>query len=324
VSLTAPIREVHMENVHPLRLRLLLEIERTGSISAAAEVCGIAQPSASMHVRTLEASIGQRLVSRNGRGSRLTSAGKVVASHAERVLATFDGMRRALAALDMRDGGELSLAASLTPSLELLPRMLSEYSTHYPGVTINVRTAPSQTVVREVLRGSALVGIAGEVPAAEPIVSRQILADELVGIARPGLLSLGTGDVPATELARHRLLLGSEASSTRIATERYLASAGCRPTRVSTFDSYEAIKRSVAEGVGVSFVSRLLVREDVEQGRVVVFRLSEVARMTRPIHVLRARNRELSPEAAAFMQLLTDAQPSPVSQREQVAEDAVA
>ena len=88
--------QVQVENVHPIRLRLLLEIDRTGSISAAAERCGIGQPSASTHLRTLEAAIGQRLVIRNGRGSSLTAAGKIVALHAAKILASLDSMRWAL------------------------------------------------------------------------------------------------------------------------------------------------------------------------------------------------------------------------------------
>src|SRR5438270_10064465 len=109
------MREVQMENIHPLRLRLLLEIERTRSISAAAQACGIGQPSASMHLRNLEATLGHMLVCRKGRGSSLTAAGKVVASHAARMLATLDSMRRAVDALGGRGAGELTIAASLTP-----------------------------------------------------------------------------------------------------------------------------------------------------------------------------------------------------------------
>src|SRR3989442_11924836 len=61
------------------RMRLLVEIERQGSVSAAAAAIGIGQPSASQHVRLLEAAAGQRLVERSGRGSRLTEAGPVLA-----------------------------------------------------------------------------------------------------------------------------------------------------------------------------------------------------------------------------------------------------
>jgi molybdate transport repressor ModE-like protein len=280
-----------MENVHPLRLRLILEIERTGSISAAAEACAIGQPSASMHLRTLETAMGRILVTRTGRGSRLTSAGKIVATHASRVLGA-------------RNGAELTVAASLTPSVVLIPRLLREFSERYPGVSVKLRTVPSETVVTEIVRGDVEVGIAGAVPAAEAVLSRQIVVDELVGIARPGLFAANSGFVSPAELARHSLLVGPEGSSTRIVTERYLTRAECQPARVWVFDSYEAIKRTVRDGLGVSFVSELLVREEVQRGELIAFRVSGVERMVRPINALRSSVRELAPEGAAFMKLL--------------------
>ncbi len=202
VSGAGVMHQVQMENVHPLRLRILLEIDRTGSISAAAERCGIGQPSASMHLRTLETAIGQRLVIRNGRGSRLTAAGKIVASHAARILATLDSMRWALDALDAPSRGQLTLAASHTPSLVLIPPLLRQFSERYPGVTVRVRTMSSELVVREVARGAADIGIAGEVPSSEPVVRQQLMVDELVGIAAVGLLSPNGGSVSRSEFAR--------------------------------------------------------------------------------------------------------------------------
>jgi molybdate transport repressor ModE-like protein len=313
VRLAAGMRELQLENVHPIRLRLLLEIERTGSISAAAEACAIAQPSASMHIRTLETATGERLVARHGRGSRLTPAGKVVASHAERMLATLDSMRRELDELDGRHAGELSLAASLTPSVVLLPSILRAFSDRHPGVSMNLHTHTSQAVLQEVMRGSADIGIAAEVPTVEPVVSRQILVDELVGIAPPGTVRFEDGCVTLAELGHHTLLVGSESSSTRILTERFLGAAGYRPTRVWVFDSYSAITRAVADGLGVSFTSRLLVREAVERGELVAFRLLGVEPMLRPIYALRSGIRELTPEGAAFMALLAEARGQPVS-----------
>jgi molybdate transport repressor ModE-like protein len=301
------MREVQMENVHPLRLRLLLEIERTGSISAAAETCAIGQPSASMHLRTLETAIGQRLVTRTGRGSSLTAAGKVVASHAVGVLTTLDSMRRALDALDARHGGELILAASLTPSVTLIPRVLRLFSDRYPGVSVRLRTVPSETVLREVARAEADIGIAGEVQTAEPVIRTELLMDELIGIAPPGLLTLDRGRVSLGELARNSLMVGPEASSTRIVSERYLASVEYRPARVWVFDSYEAIKRAVVGGLGVSFISRLLVREEIERGELIAFRVSGVEPMVRRIQVVQPAFRDLTREGTAFMTILADA-----------------
>jgi molybdate transport repressor ModE-like protein len=307
VSGGGALHQVQMENVHPLRLRILLEIERTGSISAAAERCGIGQPSASMHLRTLESAIGQRLVIRNGRGSRLTAAGEIVASHAVRMLATLDNMRWGLDALNAPSRAELILAASHTPSLVLIPPLLREFSEGYPNVAVKVRTLPSELVVREVARGAADIGVAGEVTSTEPVVRQQLMVDELVGIAAADLLNSDAGSVSRSEFARNSLLLGREGSSTRLITERHLARAECRPARIWAFDSAEALKRAVTDGLGVSFMSRLLVRGELERGDLVAFNLSGVETMARPIHVVRPSLAELTPHAAGFTMLLTNA-----------------
>jgi molybdate transport repressor ModE-like protein len=298
------MREVQMENVHPLRLRLLFEIGRRGSISAAAEACAIGQPSASVHLRTLELAIGQRLVTRNGRGSSLTTAGQVVASHAARVLGTLDSMRRALDALQAHNGGELTAAASFMPSVVLIPAVLRQFSDRCPAVSVKLRTVPSETVIRDVARGVSDIGIAGEIPTAEQVVRHQIMVDELVGIASPGLLTADDGWISPGALARNNLLVGAEGSSTRDVVERHLACAGYRPATIWEFDSYEAIKHAVAEGFGVSFMSPLLVSQEVEQGKLTVFRVTGLEPMQRPIHLVQSSIRKLTPEGIAFMALL--------------------
>lgn len=297
-------REVQLENIHPLRLRLLLAIERTGSISAAATECAIGQPSASMHLRSLETAIGQRLVLRTHGGSILTPAGQVVASHAARVLATLDGMLRTL---NTRDGGELSLSASLTAAVGLVPGVLRRFSDRYPGVSVTLRTVPSQTVVQEIIRAEADVGIAASVPATDGLERRELLVDELVGIAPRGLFGANGCTISLGELARNSLLVGAEGSSTRAATGRYLTRAEFRPARLWVFDSYVAIKQAVAEGLGVSFISRRLVDAEVQRGELSTFRVWGVGAMTRQLYVVQSPQREPTAYSQAFTTMLTAA-----------------
>src|SRR4051795_6261011 len=75
-----------VDAIDPARLRLLVEVGRQGSISAAADACQIGQPSATKHLKTLEAAVGAKLVEREGRSSRLTEAGGGGAGPGGRVL----------------------------------------------------------------------------------------------------------------------------------------------------------------------------------------------------------------------------------------------
>src|SRR5213596_968726 len=103
-----------VDAIDPARLRLLVEVGRQGSISAAADACRMGQPSATKHLKTLEAAVGSKLVERNGRASALTEAGEIVALHAQRVLDTLEGMHEELRALRDAERGTLMLAASTT------------------------------------------------------------------------------------------------------------------------------------------------------------------------------------------------------------------
>src|SRR5436190_7789456 len=127
-----------VDALDPSRLRLLVEVGRRGSISAAADACHIGQPSATKHLKTLEAAVGANLVERNGRSSRLTEAGEVVAAHGLRVLDTLEAMQEDLKALDSAERGTLTLAASTTPGSHVLPSILQCFAERHPGVDVDV------------------------------------------------------------------------------------------------------------------------------------------------------------------------------------------
>src|SRR6266545_678212 len=135
-----------VDALDPNRLRLLVEVGRRGSISAAAESCRMGQPSATKHLKTLEAAVGEKLVERNGRSSRLTEAGEVVASHATRVLDTLQGMYEDLQALRDAEHGTLTLAASTTPGTYVLPSILQCFAERHPRVEVDIVIGPSARV----------------------------------------------------------------------------------------------------------------------------------------------------------------------------------
>ena len=83
--------------------------------------------------------------------------------------------------------------------------------------------------------------------------------------------------------------------------------------RIWAFDSSEAIKRAVADGIGVSFMSQLLVNDEIERGDLVPFRISGLERMPRPIYAVQPSLAELTPQAARFATLMMDAHRAPAS-----------
>src|SRR5213596_1607229 len=248
-----------VDALDPGRLRLLVEVDRRGSISAAAEACQVSQPSATKQLKTLEAALGEKLVERNGRASRPTEAGQVVVGHAARVLDTLQGLQEELDALRGAEIGTLALAASTTPGSYVLPSILQCFAERHPGVDVDVVIGSSTWVVQQVAQRIVSLGLAGEVELPDGVVAEPFLDDEIVGIAAPERLRVVRGRVRPGDLARETLLVREQGSSTRAVSERGLMRAGCRPAKRWELDSNEATKRSVAAGLGIGFVSRLVV-----------------------------------------------------------------
>jgi molybdate transport repressor ModE-like protein len=287
------------------RMRLLVEIERQGSLSRAAAAIGIGQPSASQHLRLLEAAAGQRLVERNGRGSTLTEAGRILAGRAAQALASLEAAEEELQELTGLRTGTIHLGASTAPGAYLLPDTLGCFGREYPGVAVEVEIAASGEVLRRLLSGRIQLAIVGADQADDRIVLEPFLEDEIIGVAKPGLAAIRNGRLPVGAVAGLTLLSREPDSSSRALVERELHATGVRPANVWELGSTEAVKRAAREGLGVAFLSRYAVAEEIERGELEPFRLSRRPPLRRHFSVARLDNRPLSPAERGFVATLT-------------------
>jgi molybdate transport repressor ModE-like protein len=294
-----------VDALDPARLRLLVEVDRRGSISAAADACQIGQPSATKQLKTLEAAIGEKLVERNGRASRLTDAGEIVVAHATRVLDTLRGLDEELAAMRGAETGTLSLAASKTTGAYVMPAILQCFAQKHPGVDVDIAMGSSAWVAERVAKQEFSLGIAGEVELPDGVRAEPFLDDELVGIATPGRVKLRRGKASVEELEGWTLLVGESGSSTRAVAERYMARAGYRSANRWELDSDEAVKRSVQAGLGIAFVSKLVVSDEIDRGELISFRVEGVEPMRRSIFLL-LPDRDSTHAERAFIATLGD------------------
>jgi molybdate transport repressor ModE-like protein len=286
------------------RLRLLVEVERRGSVSAAAKAVGIGQSSASEHLRLLETAAGQRLVERNGRGSRLTEAGRVLASSASQALATLAAGEEELHALAGLDAGTVHIGASTTPGVYLLPDTLGCFRRDHPNVAVEVEIAGTGEIIERLLAGRIQLALVGETTVDDRVELEPFLADEIVGVAKPGLFAIRNGLVKPEALGTQTLLVREAASSTRQIAERALSEAGVRTENVWELDSSEAIKRAAREGLGIAFLSKYAVAEEVERGELESFRLAGRPPIDRQLYIARLARRPLSPSERGFIATL--------------------
>ncbi|WP_030664518.1 LysR family transcriptional regulator [Streptomyces cellulosae] len=137
------------------RLRTLDALARHGSVSGAAEGLHITTSAVSQQMSKLEREVGQQLLAKNGRGVRLTDAGRLLADHAARILSQVEVAQSDLEAQRGQVVGELRLAAFPTALRGLFPEALTGLRAAHPALRLSSRELEPEDGVNAVLRGDA-------------------------------------------------------------------------------------------------------------------------------------------------------------------------
>lgn len=135
------------------RLRTLDALARYGSVSGAAEGLHITTSAVSQQMSKLEREVGQQLLAKNGRGVRLTDAGRLLADHAARILSQVELAQSDLEAQRGQVMGELRLTAFPTAARGLFPAAITGLRSAHPGLRISSREMEPEPAVLAVVRG---------------------------------------------------------------------------------------------------------------------------------------------------------------------------
>jgi len=286
------------------QLEVFLAVAGARSFRRAAEQLRLSQPALSLHVRELEREFGTRLFDRLARAVHLTDAGRILHEHAARVFTTLSDAQRAIGELQGLQRGTLTIGASSTPGIYVLPGTLAAFRRRYPGIALTLRLGNSEHVERLVRQNEVdlgLVGGHGLAPGEECLAAG--LVDELVLVVPPAHPWGRARAIRPETLAGTTLLLREVGSATRQVTERGLRAAGIDYQVGMVFEHTEAIKQAVMAGLGVAFLSVHAVRGEVATGRLRALRLRGL-RLVRHFHLIHNEARTLSAGARAFMALL--------------------
>ncbi|MFB2579992.1 LysR family transcriptional regulator [Herbiconiux sp. P15] len=217
-------------------LRALAAVAEYGSITRAAAVLGSSQPALSQQIKRTESRLGMPLVTRVGRGIRLTEAGLVIARHAETVLAALESAADELADLSGLRTGRVRLSAFPSASSTIVPRLIREMGEGHPGVHFTYLEAEPPEAIAAVRDGASDVAIAFRHPAdrndpfaagAEGLEVQELARDELLVLAPCGHPALAAAKADAAHAtAAAPAAAGSAGSAGRAAGAGGVAGGG--------------------------------------------------------------------------------------------------
>jgi DNA-binding transcriptional LysR family regulator len=244
------------------RLRVLREVARHGSLSAAAAALSYTPSAVSQQIAALEREAGVGLVERGPRGAVLTDAGRVLVGHAEEILGRLSAAHAELQALAGLRAGRLRLGAFSTAGAVLVPRAVKAFRDRHPDVEVSLTELDPEEAAAQLAARELDLALVYEFPVVERLPRDRVdylhLLDDSLYVALPGSHTLARRRrVKLRELAEESWIQGVYRGSTVAVVPAACRAAGFEPRIVFRSDDHMAVQGFVAAGLGVAVVPEL-------------------------------------------------------------------
>ncbi|HEV3040111.1 MAG TPA: LysR family transcriptional regulator [Candidatus Angelobacter sp.] len=290
------------------QLETFLEVARHSSFSRAGEKRFRTQPAISSQIRALEEEVGSRLFDRSGGKVALTASGKVFQKYAEGVLEARKNLITTLAEMERIPRGEIVVGANEATCLHILPEVFAEFKKLYPNVGVQITRLERAKILGSVNDNTVDFGVVSIPVDDKRLTVVNIHCDELVMITPPGHALSRMKEIPVKDLARFPLLL-PKVGRTRTAIENLFHDRQLKPKVAMELDSSELLKRFVAAEVGIGFIAKSNVVEEVNAGALAAIPLAD-ALIRRDLALVYRKDKSLSRAARAFIEIAVKLKPT--------------
>lgn len=229
------------------QLRYFVQIADAGSLSRAAEICRVAQPSLSLQVKNLEEGLGVQLLLRHAKGVTLTEHGKLLYEHARHILKEVD---RAYDALQSSSElvGRVSVGIPTSACRGLSGDLIARAQRELPGVSIRIVEAMTVGLDEWIESGKLDVALLYDKKAFANVAWTEMMVEDLMLIVPPGSPFEHLEQISFRALERIPLVLPGPGNMLRTVIERHFARLDMELRGVMDCDSLPAISQLVRNG----------------------------------------------------------------------------
>jgi DNA-binding transcriptional LysR family regulator len=279
------------------QLEVFAAVARGGTTRAAADEISRSQSAASNALGELEEVLGVQLFDRVGKKLLINENGRALLPKAVGLL---DEALEAERLFSSAHAATLRLASSYTIGEYLLPGLIASWKAGHPRSNVKLQIANTHDVFEAVASYAADLGFIEGTHTHREVTVRRWRSDELAVVVAPDHPLAGRR-VSARQLQQATWVLREEGSGTREAADRWLIRHLPHIDVELELGSNEAVKRAVASGMGLGCLSRLAVRDAVEQGWLAELSTT-LSPMQRPLSMVVHRAKRLGAAAAGFME----------------------
>jgi DNA-binding transcriptional LysR family regulator len=285
-------------NITFRQLRLVLALSETGSVSAAAKVMHVTQPTASMQLKEVSGAVGLPLYEVIARKVYMTEVGLELARTARTIAAEWEAFEQRVDSHKGLVRGTLRVAVVSTAKY-FVPRLLGSFCKSYPEIDISLEILNRDGVVSRLRNNLDDIYVMSTPPADIDLVDVTFMANPLVMIAATRSPLAKRKQLALSELAGERFILREKGSGTRMAIDQFFKAAKFRPNLRLELGSNEAIKESVAGGLGISVISSHALHGHEREHGVCVLNVQGFP-LDSNWHIVHPKGKKLSPIASVF------------------------
>ena len=288
-------------------LRIFYEVAKNKSFSRAAEKLCITQPAVSIQLRRFERALGLRLIDKIGRELRLTEVGDLLYSYAQEIFRLVEEAKEAIEDARHLKWGSLRLGTTQALAQHFMSTVVAVFQERFPNITVHLDEGSSEEMVEGVLSHRFEVAVAGRIGYPENLKVFPLAKNEvfLVVSSHCKLPFFANGEISLSEVIDKPVILREKGSCTRKVVEEMFKRHRVKPAAVIEASNTDFIKDMLKRGKAISFLTKLVVQKDVEEGNLRLLRLKE-GKLFVEVDLIYLADKTLSPPAAAFKELLKE------------------
>lgn len=287
------------------QLESFIAIAKYNSFSKAARELYLTQPTLSNHIQNLESELGILLFDRKGKTIELTSAGKTFKDHAIEIIKKRDSAVFTINDIIGKFDGLIELPSSSVPEEFILPDIIADFSTHFPGIRFKVHHLDSQDVLESIDENKYSMGFIGSKPNAD-FDSVKVFEDNMVLIG-PKKDGISRSTITFDEILKLPLIMREEGSGSGKIFSKELSS---RKKTISNLnivvitESFNVAKSLVDKNVGYAFIPSSSAKSIPADSNICIYDITDVNTF-RAFYFIIHKKAVLTPIEIKFMDFIT-------------------
>lgn len=284
-------------------------IIETNSFSEAAKKLFLTQPTISSHISLLEKELSTQLLIRTTKDVIPTDAGKKLYTYAKQMLQIQNTILEEFHVKSEDEKNVINLGASSIPEQYILPEILPKYLKKNKN-EFKIGRGDSFEIINQVVNKEIEIGLVGTQIETSNCIFEPFYKDKLVVITpvNQKYLQMKEEGFHIKDLLKEPIIMREEGSGTRKEIKKFLNHMKINDGSlniIATLNSTEAIKRSVANNMGISIISNLAVQDYIKDKRVLAFDLAE-ENIYRNLYIVRNKEMYMSKSSLKFIKFMRE------------------